>query len=560
MKRLLILCLLIVASASARVFRTTKSGVWSDSTVWASTVPYPNADGDTVTIAATHSCSLNVDLSGISTGFGKLADSGTLFLRSQTGIKVANNIIGNGRFRVGDSVTSVCSVNVYINGNYSNRITDAQYWGKERTGILTGYLTNAYSAGATKLHLDRNMDIRVGDVVTISDSSTVGQVAGETGLTWGSTNYRVAAYDSTTDTLTLTDALLATRHIGDFVAVLPREIWIHQSGTAATNRYNYDLDKQVYQNVWLNGWDAGAIGGDTSRLISCAGSNNTNGGVCYYGTNHTLSGTFTTSNNTNGGVCYGGTNHTLSGTFTTSNNTNGGVCYYCTNHTLSGTFTTSNNTNGGVCYVGTNYTLSGTFSGNETYQLNIGNYAVSGDWTGNKVFIAYRSTSWYGQPWIQTPWLDYDSPRRHRVFAYAGQITTAADLGSIVFNLEDVTYPLILDFPLIASTSTWSFRQIIQKSVSMAVLPMVQLLDPARDPLKVAAGGVVYAADTMTNSIATDETLYITASGLTVGQRYTLRLFAQNASGTVTWYGRDIAEAGTGLLSSKSGSFFYLFR
>jgi len=104
MKRILILCLILAGLAQARVFRTTKSGVWNDSTVWAAAVPFPNADGDTVTIAATHSCSLNVDLSGIATGFGKLADSGTLFLASGSGLKMANNIIGSGRFRVGDSV------------------------------------------------------------------------------------------------------------------------------------------------------------------------------------------------------------------------------------------------------------------------------------------------------------------------------------------------------------------------------------------------------------------------------------------------------------------------
>jgi hypothetical protein len=176
MKRILLLCLILAGLAQARIFRTTKSGVWNDSTVWATTVPFPNADGDTVTIAATHSCSLNVDLSTLTTGLGKLADSGTLFLRSQSGLTVANNIIGSGRFRVGDSITSVCSVNVYLNGAaFSNQITDAQYWGTDRTGVLTGYLLNAYAIGATKLKLDRNMDIRVGDVVTISDSSTQGR-------------------------------------------------------------------------------------------------------------------------------------------------------------------------------------------------------------------------------------------------------------------------------------------------------------------------------------------------------------------------------------------------
>jgi len=46
----------------------------------------------------------------------------------------------------------------------------------------------------------------------------------------------------------------------------------------------------------------------------------------------------------------------------------------------------------------------------------------------------------------------------------------------------------------------------------------------------------------MSNGIATDEILRITASGLTVGNRYTLRLLGQNTSGTVTWTGRDIAE------------------
>ena len=520
MKRILILCLILAGLAQARVFRTTKSGVWNDSTVWAAAVPFPNADGDTVTIAATHSCSLNVDLSTLTTGLGKLADSGTLFLRSKSGLTVANNIIGNGQFRVGDSVTSVCSVNVYVNGAaFSNQITDAQYWGTERTGVLTGYLSAAYAIGATKLKLDRNMDIRVGDVVTISDSSTQGLITAEVGLTWGRSNYPVAAYDSVTDTLTLSTALLATRHVGDFVSVLTREIRFHHLGaTAATGVANNSKNTQTYRNVWFNGWEVGCVTGTGMFFVSCAGSNNAYGGVANSCANATFSGTFTCSNNTYGGVAYNCTNATFSGTFTCSNNTNGGVANNCANATFSGTFTST-----------------------EAYQLLYVTGIVSGTWTSNKVVSTYRSLVFASRPWHQLVWLNYDGARRHRVFSYTGQITTVADLGSIVFNFEGNEQPMILDIPLIARATTFEFAQVAQKSASFAILPQIQLINPDADPLKTLTGTPL-AADTMSNGIATDEILRITASGLTVGNRYTLRLLGQNASGTVTWTGRDIAE------------------
>jgi hypothetical protein len=426
---------------------------------------------------------------------------------------------------------------------------------------LTGFLTNYYAAGATKLHLDRNMDIRADDVVTISDSSTQELVAGETGLTWGSTNYRVAAYDSVTDTLTLTDAIIAHRHIGDFVAVLTRAIRFHHSGTAATGVANNSKPTQIYRNVWFNGWAVGCVTGAGMTFVSCAGSNNTSGGVAYNCACGTFSGTFTCSNNTYGGVAYFCPNGTFSGTFTCSNNTVGGVAYFCPNGTFSGTFTCSNNTSGGVARDCANGTFSGTFASSEAYQLNYVSGYVSGTWTVNKAAPQnYRSATYLSRPWNQLVWLNQSGVGRHKIYAYAGVESTLTNLSAVISVLEDTTQgPLIYDIPLVARTTTFNFKQKVQKSASMAHLPMIQFFDADADPLKVSPSPAAIVADTMTNSIATDETLYISASGLTVGKRYTLRLSAQNGSGTVTWYGQDIANLGSQMTCAGQGDWFKLF-
>ena len=584
MKRLLILGLCLMAVASARTFRTTKSGLWNDSTVWAAAVPYPNADNDTVTIAATHSCTLNVDLSGLSNGLGKLADSGTLFMASNSGLMMKNDIIGNGRFRVGDSVTAVESVNIYVNGNYGNSVADAQYWGKDRTGRVSCLLALAAPVGCDSVKMDSAMDVRVGDVLAIG-AAVQGQT-GDASNPAGRGMYTVTSYSAVTQVAKITPVIATNnRAAGDVVSVVTRAIKIQQKVKSTGNvPWASGKNSQKFKNCWFDSWggNSAVYNATGDSFVSCAGSNNTNGGVANLCANGTFSGTFTCTNNTLGGVAYacvsamfsgtftctnnsnGGVANrcadgTFSGTFTCTNNSNGGVANTCANGTFSGTFTCTNNSNGGVANACAYGTFSGTFTSSETYQINYGTGYVSGSFPTNRVMSNYRSTLYRYRPWQQTIWLHYDSAYHHTVFAYAGKITTAADKGSIVFALEDSTNgPLILDFPLIAKGTVFAFAQKVQKSTARDSLPYIAFLDPTNDPLK-KVGGATIAADTMTNSTATDEWLRINATGLTAGKQYVLRLRAWGSSGTVTWYERNIAEAGYQMTHGGASNWFKFF-
>ena len=581
MKRLSII--LIASLLFSATYVTTQSGKWSNVATWGGG-GYPSADGDIAIIRSAHSCTLDVDLSGLTNGLGGIQDTGFLYIQSNTGLKMKGHITGTGVFRVGCETDSVTGVSILINGNYYNNIADAQYWGKNRTGEIIGCLDGAQTSGNNKVKLDRDMDIRVGDVITIGCGTVQGQVTTESS-NWGNTLFEVTAYSTTTDTVTLDKNLGSNRNSGDVVAVVTREIQIRQLSKSGSNpRYNNNNSSQYYQNCWFNAFGGGVIGGDNHTFLSCSGSNNANGGICYLGSNHILSGTFTASNNSTGGICYlgsnhilsgtftafnnssggicyqgsnhilsgtftasnnssggiyySGSNHILSGTFTASNNSTGGICYYGFNHTLSGNFITSNNSSGGICYQGSNCTLSGTFNSSEATQIYYGLYNVIGTWTNNKN-ISYRSIEFLS-PWLQTIWLNYDGTRRHRIFAYAGYISTESDLSGIIFNLEDNSVPLIYDIPIYPYNDKIVFTQRVKKSASMDSLPYIALIDPNSDPLKTT-DGVAIAADTMTNSVDEWETLTITGT-VTAYKRYIIRLWARGSTGTVSWAGRDIAE------------------
>ncbi len=80
MMRKILLFIFIVNVAFALKYITVKSGLWNDETVWNVGSGYPSANYDTAVIRPAHFCTLNVDLSGLSTGLGAIIDSGTLFI------------------------------------------------------------------------------------------------------------------------------------------------------------------------------------------------------------------------------------------------------------------------------------------------------------------------------------------------------------------------------------------------------------------------------------------------------------------------------------------------
>ena len=516
-------------------YSSVKSGLWSDPATWGGS-SYPSQNGDTATINPAHTVIYDIDTSNLTTGLGQITVNGTLKIASHSRLKIAAHITGSGILRCGEQTAEVEDVQILINGNYSIQISDAQFWGKDRTGPLTGYLTQNYNIGATQLQVDRDMDIRVNDTISISASTISGQTSDNNPL--GRGMYQVLAYNPQTRTITITPSLNGNNRLaGDIVAILSREIYLNQLSKSSSNpRVNADKSNQIYRNVYFNNFGNGVLGGSNHQIHSCSGSNTTNGGICYYGSNHTLSGTFTTTNTTYGGICYWGSNHLLSGTFTTTNTTYGGICHYGSNHLLSGTFTTTNNTNGGICYWGSNHTLSGTFTTTESIQINCGIYYISG--TFNKKNIYYR-TQEFLFPYLQTIWLNYDGEGLHRIFAYAGQVQTIPE--GIKFLLEDPTTYLILDIPFRALSKTLRFTQKVKKNTSMSYLPNIQLIDPLNDPLKTTTGTPILQ-ESMTDSINQYETLSLVYDNLVKGKNYIIRLIAKSNTGEIIWQDRSILD------------------
>ena len=86
---------------------STKSGDWSDATVWTGGTGVP-ADNDTVVIASGHIVTFNVDNSAFTNGIAGITVTGTLNFSSTTGtyglkIKAATSINGAGTVNIGTS-------------------------------------------------------------------------------------------------------------------------------------------------------------------------------------------------------------------------------------------------------------------------------------------------------------------------------------------------------------------------------------------------------------------------------------------------------------------------
>jgi len=585
-------------------YSSVKSGLWSDPATWGGS-SYPSQNGDTATINPAHTVIYDIDTSNLTTGLGQITVNGTLKIASHSRLKIAAHITGSGILRCGEQTAEVEDVQILINGNYSIQISDAQFWGKDRTGPLTGYLTQNYNIGATQLQVDRDMDIRVNDTISISASTISGQTSDNNPL--GRGMYQVLAYNPQTRTITITPSLNGNNRLaGDIVAILSREIYLNQLSKSSSNpRVNADKSNQIYRNVYFNNFGNGVLGGSNHQIHSCSGSNTTNGGICYYGSNHTLSGTFTTTNttyggicywgsnhllsgtftttnttyggichygsnhllsgtftttnNTNGGICYWGSNHLLSGTFTTTNNTNGGICHYGSNHLLSGTFTTTNNTNGGICHWGSNHLLSGTFT--TTNNTNGGicywgsNHTLSGTFTTTESIQIncgiYYISGTFNKKNIYYRTQEFLFPYLQTIWLnYDGEglhriFAYAGQVQTIPegikFLLEDPTTYLILDIPFRALSKTLRFTQKVKKNTSMSYLPNIQLIDPLNDPLKTTTGTPILQ-ESMTDSINQYETLSLVYDNLVKGKNYIIRLIAKSNTGEIIWQDRSILD------------------
>jgi len=219
-------------------FTSVKSGYWSDPTVWdQNAVP---ANGDSVTVAAGHTVTFNVDQSSFTTGLAGLTINGTLKIPSQAEdlsmpntvvLKVNANIAGSGSFIIGSPtqpITHPQLVRILVNGTIT--VATFNCYGEQRSP-LWDYLAQDAAAGSTTIVLQNGLPLRTGDQIAIGRSDISGywtESATARGL------HTVASYNSATKTVTLNEALTHARSgtgvRACLVILLSRQIVISKYG------------------------------------------------------------------------------------------------------------------------------------------------------------------------------------------------------------------------------------------------------------------------------------------------------------------------------------------
>jgi hypothetical protein len=219
-------------------FTSVKSGYWNDPTVWdRNAVP---ADGDSVTVAAGHTVTFNVDQSAFATGLAGLTINGTLKIPSKSEdpsmpntvvLKVNANIAGSGSFIIGSPtqpITHPQVVRILVNGTITVATFNA--YGEQRSP-LWDYLAQDAAAGATTIVLQSGLPLRAGDQIAIGRSDISGSWS-ESSTARGL--HTVASYNAATKTVTLNEALTHARSgtgvRACLVILLSRQIVISKYG------------------------------------------------------------------------------------------------------------------------------------------------------------------------------------------------------------------------------------------------------------------------------------------------------------------------------------------
>jgi hypothetical protein len=219
-------------------FTSVKSGYWNDPTVWdRNAVP---ANNDSVTIAAGHTVTFNVDQSSFANGLAGLTINGTLKIPSKAEdpsmpdtvvLKVNANIAGSGSFIIGSPtqpITHPQLVRILVNGTITVATFNA--YGEQRSP-LWDYLAQDAAAGATTIVLQSGLPLRAGDQIAIGRSDISGSWS-ESSTARGL--HTVASYNAATKTVTLNEALTHARSgtgvRACLVILLSRQIVISKYG------------------------------------------------------------------------------------------------------------------------------------------------------------------------------------------------------------------------------------------------------------------------------------------------------------------------------------------
>jgi len=498
------------------------SGLWSEPARWSGgVVP---VDLDTVVIAAGHDVVFNVNQSAFATGIVGMTVTGILRFATDgtvTYLKMAGNINGAGSLFVGNSQAVPIPApagatpevaTLAFNGAFQITMTGPIAWyGEEREpSYAIGSKTNNTTivlAGAGALTW-----LRAGDVVGISDSTVQGL------HTPSSETFTVDAYVPATRTITLNAGTPLTRLVNqngasDTVLLISRCILATNLPKAANTGLVNARNNGTARGVRFYNFARGPIDGRAGWTVAyCTGQNNNLGGIAYYGSGHTISGC-TAQNNTNGGIAYFGFGHTISGC-TGQNNTYAGIACFGFGHTISGC-TGQNNTYAGIAYYGSGYTISGCTAQNNTnggIACYGSGYTIIGCTggvfnTGGDIYFVqtcrlkncllpnaveyagYNSTERRADHYSDS--LDHDQVLgAFRAWCRGGIVTAVATplvtgrLRSYQHACESATFPCYWQRRATVepghriSVTAW-----LRKTVAMAYLPRVQIIDPFADPL-----------------------------------------------------------------------------
>ncbi len=549
-----------------------RSGNWSDDAAngtspWngggnpAAGVP---ASGDSVTIAATHSVTFDVDQTAFAAGLAALTITGTLQASTNAGayvLKMAGNVTGTGTLRAGTVDTPYPAgrtFTILLNGNYKLNLTGAasyQLYCLEPTNRIVA-LSGAEAAGQTELSV--NTDV-TGDIWAAGNIVRVDDIGGDA----DSEERVIAAGGIAADHIDVTVGLTAAKNAGAMVVLISRNVKIIGNGAGITER-GIDTPTNGVTRCELRGCTYGIHSG-SGHTISGTVSGCSNG--IYLGSGHTISGTVSGCST---GI-YSGSGHTISGTVSGCAN---GI-YYGSGHTISGTLsgcatginvgsghTISGMVSGctiGIIY-GSGHTISGTVSGCSTGVAYISGYRfVSAMLSGNTrdvdAAVSFQAfNTLFGS---STEFLNYNSAHRlpycyaesfdHDQVANAykawtrGGITTRQTAvvpagAAWAYNLlpESTSYPVWVQQEIMCEPGQWTYvNGWLRKDAAMVYLPRLQLVLPTSDPLFDAAL-LPQVERIMTDSVNTWEPFALAYfnSG-TVPVLVYVRALAQNATGNV---------------------------
>lgn len=286
---------------------STKSGDWSDATVWTGGTGVP-ADNDSVVIASGHIVTYNVDNSAFSNGIAGITVTGTLTFTTTTGtyalkIKAATSITGAGTVNIGTAGSPIpFAAKHSITGGAGWFITGTSgltlnVYGTEPT-VATARMTVAKSSGATALDIDTNLTADIWSVANVVRIDNVNK---------GKDSETKNISSITSSVINLTAGLTTSKIAGALIHLVSRNVTITANG---------DQCLRLFASGKLNIGSVSFIGSANAAINTC--TNPTISGGVFTGNGYVLQGctggfitggvfTFNTQNvNTSNGVAMSG--------------------------------------------------------------------------------------------------------------------------------------------------------------------------------------------------------------------------------------------------------------